>query len=122
MGGDVEREIVLSQHKDGIVDDDLYFDNVDIRKRILLIKFVELLNEWTAKDGDVSSADENGLNVANLNVSQQFRGKFESFLKYFETQSGEIKDDKLKQEVKILESLIAFDEKNAENLRTSANV
>merc|ERR1712228_54209 len=120
--GDVEREIVLSQHKDGIVDNDLYFDNADIRKRILLIKFVELLNEWVARDSDSSNASSNSLNAANLNVSEQFKSQFGIFLKYFQNQSEEIKDDALNQEIKILEQLIAFDENNAENLRASANI
>ena len=95
---------------------------MDLRKRILLIKFVELLNEWTAKDGDLSNASSNSLKAAHLNVSDTFKSKFESFLEYFKEQSNEIEDDALNQEIKILEQLIAFDEKNAENLRASANV
>ena len=117
-----EREIVLSRHKEGIVDNDLYFDNTDIRKRIVLIKFVELLNEWTAKDGDLSNTDSNSLNAANLNVSDEFKSKFQAFLKYFNQQNEEIKDDSLNQEVKIMQQLIDFDENNAKNLRESASI
>merc|ERR1712129_676857 len=115
-----ERQIVLSRHKQGIVvddDEDLYFDNNGIRKRILLIKFVELLNEWTAKDSEIGNAHSNSLNAANLNVSDEFKTKFQAFLKYFNKQIDEIKDDSLNQEVKIIEHLIDFDETTAQNMR-----
>merc|ERR1711902_373767 len=114
--GDIARDVILSVNKDdGIFDDkeNTYFDNDEIRKRIILIKYVELLNEWVSKDSNNGNT--------NLNVSEQFKTRFEIFLKYFEYQVNQLNDDTLKQEIEILNKLINFDEKEAESLRKSAS-
>eukprot|EP01084_Bolivina_argentea_P034485 63823_1 len=113
--GEIKRDIILTRNKEnGIIDtnDNTYYDNISIRKRIVLIKYIELLNEWVARD----SNSEN----TNLNVSDQFKTQFEIFLKYFTHQLDQIKDDTLNQEIDILNNLIQFDPDKAAQLRKSA--
>lgn len=113
--GDITREIALNVNKDnGIFDekDSSYYDNVSIRKRILLIKYIEFLNEWVARDSNN--------NDTNLNVSSEYKSQFEEFLKYFKAQSEQIKDDSLDQEVEIINKLINFDENESAQLRKAS--
>eukprot|EP01083_Nonionella_stella_P081587 224794_1 len=112
--GSSTRKVVLTRDKEkGMVDekDDTYYDNEAIRKRIVLIKYVELMNEWLARDSN--SGD------TNLNVSDGFKKEFAMFATYFERQIDAINDDKLKQEIEILNILMNFDPAKAEQWRKS---
>ena len=114
--GEIKREIELNVNKKkGIFDkndNNSYYDNIEMRKRITLIKYIEILKEWAARDSN--NAD------TNLNVSDEFKSSFKEFLKYIQYQSKKINDDQLKQEIEIINKLINFDENQAAELRKAS--
>ena len=109
------RRIELKKLKNAVCDDvgsGGYFDNNAIRKRIVLIKWAELLMEWSAKDRKDDGS-------SHLNVSTEYKRKFEAFLKMFEAQYRQIGDDAMLKEIEIMQFLIKFDEKSAAKLRAN---
>eukprot|EP01084_Bolivina_argentea_P266222 451481_1 len=72
-----------------------FYDNLGIRKGILLCKYVELFHCW------ISAATGNG---------SEYKNKyFPAFLKHFEKEKKKCKDDDLQKEIEILKKLINQD-------------
>ena len=84
-----------------------YFENESIRKGVLLCRYFDLLDKWIEHDKHYFDI-ENSLNI--LKVSPVFLDKFLKFLPYFQGQMEQIKDDKLQNEIKLLEKLIGVEE------------
>lgn len=113
--GELKQEMTLSIEKEkGVYDetDDAYFDSTGMRKRVLLIRYVEFLNDWLMR----SEKNEQH----HLNVEEEFKARFSSFLSYFEAEMKEVQDDQLQQEVAVLKQLIDFNENAAAQLRESS--
>jgi len=66
-----------------------YFANLGVRKGILLVRYVKLIQDW----------------IQNEN-QEKYKKMFKAFKEYFEKEMKFIRDKSLKQEVKILNSLI----------------
>merc|ERR550525_881852 len=107
---DMEWRMELGKIKEGQEDEHGYFDHQDVRKRIALIKWTELLSEWAAKDRKDDGS-------SHLDVSPEYRQKFQKFMTWFEAQRKAIGDDKMLREVEIMQSLIDFDEEKAAKSR-----
>jgi len=107
------RSVQLRKLKEAVCDDEGaggYFDNKRIRKRIALIKWAELLGEWAARDRKDDDSQ-------HLNVSGEYKRRFEAFMKVFEAQYRQIGDEAMLREIEIMHSLINFDETEAAKLR-----
>merc|ERR1712062_278570 len=82
-----------------------YFDNISIRKAILLSRDVHILRDWVLNNGKrrKSKAKKEDLNVF---VSNEFESKFQKFATYFKQESKFIHNDKtLNKEISVLRSL-----------------
>jgi Ca-activated chloride channel homolog len=105
-----------------------YFENSGIRKGVLLARYADLLKNWMIDErGHVSFSrpwepcinEDTGIIVPRrvalgewerqslpLMVSPPYQELFSSFLSYFTREKGNIGDDSLSQETKILETLV----------------
>eukprot|EP01083_Nonionella_stella_P188265 693536_1 len=93
--------------------DTTYYDNNGIRKAVLLSQYVSLMKQWIATDGNEGCP---------LQISTPFQHQFKRFSTHFEHEMTHIKDENLKQEVKILkqlqEDLVDTNAVNAVNTRS----
>merc|ERR1712228_91045 len=81
------------------------FDNISIRKAILLSRYVRVLRDWILKNNKrrKSKSKKEDLNVF---VSAEFQDKFQKFAAYFKQESKFIHNDKtLNKEISVLRSL-----------------
>jgi len=67
-----------------------FYDNLGIRKGILLCKYVELIRNW----------------IQSANKDKYQTTLFPKFLKYFKKEMKKCKDDQLQKEVEIIEQII----------------
>ena len=91
----VEDVMIKDKSADDIIEDGDYFDNVGIRKAVLLTRYVLLMKEWIKFTN----------NPWKLRVDDEYKRRFKEFCKYFEKEMKEIGDDALEQELKILQKL-----------------
>ena len=75
-----------------------YFDNNGIRKAILLIEYVKLLQKWISFENKKQNSTE-------LKVNKAYKQKFKEFQTHFGNEMKAINDNSLKQELKILAKL-----------------
>lgn len=111
---EVEREIALSSGDSDDVDSVDYYESARIRKRILLIRYVEYLSEWRARD---KHDDDN-----HLHVSPDSKARLQLLLDFFTAEAQHIEDDTLQQEIQVLKELIEFDAEKAQQLRQNAAI
>jgi len=92
-----EQDVLIKKKggDDMIEDEDDYFDNIGIRKAILLTRYVLLMKDW------INSTN----NAWKLMVDDEYQQKFKEFSVYFESEMKQIGDDTLEQELKILQKL-----------------
>ena len=98
-------DALLNKAKDDDANDGDYFDNISIRKAILLSRYVRVLREWILKNNKRrrSKAKKEDLNAF---VSAEFQEKFQKFAAYFKQESKYIHNDKtLNKEISVLRSL-----------------
>ena len=105
-----------------------FFQNKGIRKGILLSRYADLLKNWMIDERESLQEEipirpvvneENGIVVPNeefilgewerqsipLQVSEEYQELFSEFRLYFENEMDEVGDNKLHQEVEILNKL-----------------
>ena len=107
----------------------IQYDNLGIRKGVLLVNYVNILKEWISHERGLSDEKSNKhddwqynndkKNLHNkhnrskweqrsqkLKVSKEFKKKFKKFKTYFESEMNYLADEDLDQELKILDILI----------------
>ena len=105
-----------------IGNDEVHYDNLGIRKAILLVNYAVLLKKWITYEREryfqkktiISHIDETNVNNLSewerqstaLVVSDQSREMFKEFLHHFQTEMEALNDKDLEQEVKLLKTLI----------------
>ncbi|CAF1588105.1 unnamed protein product, partial [Adineta ricciae] len=105
-----------------IGNDEVHYDNLGIRKAILLVNYAVLLKKWITYEREqhfqkktiISHVDETNVNNLGewerqstvLVVSDQSRKVFEEFLHHFQTEMKALNDTDLEQEAKLLKTLI----------------
>jgi len=95
------NDMIEDEKEDGInADDDLgnFYDNLGIRKAILLCKYVDLMQKWI--DNTNSSA---------VRVNDEYKALFADFLVHFKREKKECDDEDLQKEVDLMEQLIVWD-------------
>ena len=113
-----------------IENDKEFYDNTGIRKAIVLTRYVNILKDWILyeranknkqyliddtsgileynyTENDIYSVlGEHERASVNLTVSEEYKEILEEFKTHFESEIKEIKDNSLKQEIKVIDKLI----------------
>jgi Ca-activated chloride channel family protein len=98
------------------------FDNAGIRKAVLLTRYADLIKNWTIdererggepKTDGIRVPPETGLGKwerqsTDLQVSTEYRRRFEEFAAHFESEMAAVGDDELEQELEILRLLADY--------------
>ena len=95
-----------------IVQNEIYYGNLGIRKAILLVNYINLLKQWIQYERETNQANlsEWERQSTKLTVSKQYRQQFQLFLTHLQTEIDVLNDQDLQQEVKLLNKLIAYDD------------
>lgn len=113
-------------------DDNEFYNNTGIRKAILLVRYVNSLKNWilyersdkdeqffiNQKTGIIDCyyneemiyriLGENERTSVKLTVSEEYKEIFKTVKSYLENEKNEVKDEDLKQEIELLQSLINY--------------
>ena len=103
-----EQYITFDGNNNSDNDHDSY-ETSGIRKGILLANYVKLMQNWIDYETGINiDNNNNNTNSVSLNrsISNEYCSLFENFLVHFENEMKEVEDDKLSQEVKIIQKLI----------------
>merc|ERR1719474_217874 len=107
----------LMQNEPQMSDDGDYYDNLSIRKAIVVSRYVRMLREWVENADDPRSGGRNlttnqrektkarGASI----VSSEFQSKFNEFTAYFEREIRELKqddDEELDRDLNVLKHLL----------------
>eukprot|EP01083_Nonionella_stella_P251012 866519_1 len=103
------KQYVTFDSHDNTADNDMiendntddYFDNIGIRKGILLCNYVEVLSDWIKNEWKTNS-------VADvLRVNEGYKQVFKKFMCHFQKEMKHCEDEELEKELNILKKLIA---------------
>jgi len=108
-----------------LVNNEIYYGNSGIRKGILLVNYVTLLKQWINDERERTYNERRSVlnffkkdaaklspwerQSTKLNVSNQYRKRFEVFLRYLHSEMEVLKDKDLEQEVELLNKLIGYE-------------
>ncbi len=84
-----------------------YFDDIEIRKGILLCRYIRLLKQWITED-----IDSNHMRRSFLNVWNKWKNMFSNFIIYFESEMDIINDNNLQKEINLLNKLVSYNAHN----------
>ena len=80
-----------------------YFDNLGIRKGVLLSKYVNICKEWIKSTKDEEK--EKNSNDGDIKINEKYGNIFNKFMKYFENEMIIINDKTLYKELEIIKYL-----------------
>merc|ERR1712083_327359 len=89
-----------------------YYDNVSIRKAIVVSRYIRMLRDWVQDNDRKKSAGKNLTTTKARNggiVSNEYQSRFEAFTAYFESECKLMNDDELARDLNVLKML--FDRK-----------
>merc|ERR1712032_686799 len=88
-----------------------YYDNLSIRKAIVLSRYIRVLRDWIQNDERKQSTGGTLLPTKSRGrsesfVSNDYQRRIQAFLKYFERESEQIEDDELTRDLNVIRHLI----------------
>lgn len=89
------------------------YDNLGIRKGIVLSRYAELLKQWLSGErgvlyDDMKPMDNWERTSTPLRVSNPYQSRFQMFREYLRNEINAIHDSKMDQEMKILDKLVSL--------------
>ena len=86
-----------------------YYDNMSIRKAIVLSRYIRMLRDWVQNDNDrkksqTKLAASNSRRAGSI-VSAEYQSRFEQFASYFQDEAKLIRDDELTSDLNVLKLL-----------------
>ena len=86
-----------------------YYDNMSIRKAIVLSRYIRMLRDWVQNDNDrkkssTKLAAANSRRAGSI-VSAEYQTRFEQFTSYFQNEAKFLDDDALTSDLNVLKFL-----------------
>merc|ERR1712154_203726 len=86
-----------------------YYDNLSIRKAVVLSRYIRILRDWVENDAGKSSGGgtlKPTKSRGGTIVSTEFQSRFEEFTAYFQKELKLINDDELTRDLNVLRHLL----------------
>lgn len=110
-----EQQIEFDIEGNGNDENMEYFDNLGIRKAIVLCKYVDIIYDWI----DNASPANIERNQRSLAVSGVYKSIFSEFVLYFKNEMKICDDLEMQKEIALLQTLIAVENENCVDVKAS---